>query len=95
MIPENLEASVPAYLSEIPADPYDGMPFRYDASRSIAYSVGKDIRDSGGSTNVPEDVEGDNLAKGRWKAEDVVYEIEERIETPSAGDVRKLAPEEE
>ncbi len=92
--PDNLDALAPAYLPGIPADPYDGKPFRYDASRKIAYSVGKDLRDSGGSTNVPEEAKEDNVSQRRWKADDVVYEIEERIEPTPPGDVLKAAPEE-
>jgi hypothetical protein len=93
-LPDNLEALVPAYLPGIPVDPYDGKPFRYDAPRKIAYSVGKDLRDAGGSTNVPPDAQEDSLSKRRWKADDVVYEMEERIEQTPAGDVLKAAPEE-
>lgn len=92
--PDDLEALVPEYLPGIPADPYDGKPFRYVASKKIVYSVGKDLRDSGGSTNAPPDAQEDSLSKRRWKADDVVYEIEEGIEQTPAGDVLKAAPEE-
>jgi hypothetical protein len=92
--PDNFGALVPAYLPVIPVDPYDGNPFRYDTTRKIVYSVGKDLQDSGGSTSVPPDAEEDSLPKRRWKAVDVVYEIEETIEQTPAGDVLKAAPEE-
>jgi hypothetical protein len=41
---------VPAYLAAVPADPYDGKPFRYSAAKGVVYSVSKDLRDDGGSS---------------------------------------------
>src|SRR5262249_35009261 len=42
--PESLEALAPAYLGEVPADPYDGQPLRYRRLPDgvVIYSVGPD-----------------------------------------------------
>ncbi len=47
--PSSLEELVPNYLSSIPIDPFDGNPLRYSAENRIIYSVGIDMKDSGGS----------------------------------------------
>lgn len=47
--PNSLAALVPRYLFEIPQDPFDGRPFRYSRQKKIIYSVGEDLKDSGGS----------------------------------------------
>jgi hypothetical protein len=49
-LPADLQALVPAYLAAVPADPYDGKPFRYSAAKGVVYSVSKDLRDDGGSS---------------------------------------------
>ncbi len=74
-LPDDLQVLVPACLAAIPADPYDGKPFRYSPSLGIVYSVGIDLKDSGGSSKVPVEAKDDTPAKRRWKAEDVVFEI--------------------
>ncbi|MEN9361503.1 MAG: hypothetical protein RL095_3038 [Verrucomicrobiota bacterium] len=38
-------------LKEIPIDPWDGKPLRYDASRGILWSVGDNLTDEGGTPN--------------------------------------------
>ena len=48
-LPEKLEELVPEYFDEVPVDPYDGKPMRYDPVKKIIYSVGEDLIDSGGS----------------------------------------------
>jgi hypothetical protein len=78
--PNDLQALVPIYLSCVPTDPYDGKPFRYDASRGIIYSIGKDLQDSGGSTNSLKGVTtSDDQKLSRWDAEDAVYEVEAKV----------------
>jgi hypothetical protein len=47
-LPDSLEALVPDYLPELPVDPYDGKPLRYDKER--LWSVGSDLKDDGGKT---------------------------------------------
>jgi hypothetical protein len=46
-LPSNLSDLVPAYLSQIPIDPFDGKPLRYSGEKMIVYCVGKDLKDSG------------------------------------------------
>lgn len=48
-LPFSLAELVPRYLSEIPRDPFDGELIRYCLEKGIIYSVGKDLKDSGGS----------------------------------------------
>lgn len=48
--PETLKKLVPEYLTEIPADPFDGKPIRYNQEKNILYSVGKNIIDDGGDS---------------------------------------------
>ncbi len=43
---------VPAYLPEIPIDPFDGRSLRYSPSEGIVYSVGANLHDQGGSDSV-------------------------------------------
>jgi len=48
--PATLGELVPAYLPSIPQDPFDGRQLKYSATKKIIYSVGKDMKDSFGST---------------------------------------------
>jgi hypothetical protein len=48
-LPASLADLVPEYLPEVPLDPCDGKPLRYSAEKQILYSVGEDLKDSGGS----------------------------------------------
>jgi hypothetical protein len=81
-LPDALQSLVPKYLTSIPADPYDGQPFRYSLTEGIVYSVGKDLKDSSGSSKLPVAEKEDNPSRRRWLAEDVVFEINEPIEQP-------------
>jgi hypothetical protein len=47
-LPANLSELLPDYLSEIPRDPYDGQPLRYQPDQRRFYSVGRDGIDQGG-----------------------------------------------
>jgi hypothetical protein len=47
-LPTDLNALVPEFLDEVPADDFDGQPLRYSAERKIVYSVGKNLKDDGG-----------------------------------------------
>jgi len=69
-LPGDLQALVPEFLPSIPIDPYDGKPFRYSASKGIIYSVGKDLKDSGGSLTLP-----DNARSEIWETEDIVLDV--------------------
>ena len=73
--PEKTDNLVPIYMKAIPKDPYDGKPFRYDSSKGIVYSVGKDLKDSGGSSTMTSGSESDPPARKRWNAEDIVFAL--------------------
>lgn len=63
VLPNSLEELVPLYLSEVPRDPFDGKPMRYDAGRRILYSTGEDLIDDGG--DIDEEIDGKNWQGGR------------------------------
>ncbi len=78
-LPDRLQELVPDFLPAVPADPFDGQEFRYSASAGAIYSVGKDLKDSGGSATLPAGGSGTDARRRRWESEDVVYELD--IET--------------
>ena len=45
-LPDKLEALIPRYLPELPMDPFDGKPLRYDKAK--IWSVGANLKDDGG-----------------------------------------------
>jgi hypothetical protein len=47
-LPESLSQLVPEFFSQVPVDDFDGKPFRYLPDKKIIYSVGPDLKDSGG-----------------------------------------------
>jgi len=49
-LPTTLDELVPKYLTAVPTDAFDGKPLRYSQEKKIIYSVGEDLKDSGGST---------------------------------------------
>ena len=50
-LPDNLNALVPEFLTQVPVDDFDGQPLRYSAEKKIVYSVGKNLKDDGGNSN--------------------------------------------
>lgn len=66
--PPDLSALVPVYLSEVPVDPMDGKPIRYEVKRRVIYSVGKDFVDDGGEA--PSEP---GSLKSRWE---IIIELE-------------------
>jgi len=51
-LPDSLAAIVaPGLLSDVPLDPFDGAPLRYDAAKGRLWSVGSDMKDDGGDAN--------------------------------------------
>jgi hypothetical protein len=75
-LPDELTALCPDYLPSVPLDPFDGKPFRYSASKAIAYSVSKDLKDSNGSTEIPPgEIYGDDYPR-TWIAFDGVFKID-------------------
>jgi type II secretory pathway pseudopilin PulG len=70
-LPEKLEELVPNYLPSVPADPFDGHPFRYlkggvpglPPDAWAVYSVGENFTDDGGTAHsvaLPKDKQGVN-----------------------------------
>jgi hypothetical protein len=47
-LPDILDALVPEYLDKVPIDDFDGKPMKYSKKDKIVYSVGPDMKDSGG-----------------------------------------------
>ncbi|MEI6217645.1 MAG: hypothetical protein WCP86_01975 [bacterium] len=72
-IPDSLSDLVPDYIDSVPADPYDGKPMRYAPEKRILYSIGSDLKDSGGSTNCPSSTS--TSRHTRWQTADAVFEI--------------------
>jgi hypothetical protein len=77
-LPPTLEALTPKYIERVPADPFDGRPFRYSRETAILYSVGKDLADQGGSEKPvgPRGAAPPPAAPDRWRAEDIVFRLE-------------------
>ena len=73
--PETLAELVPEYLGEVPRDPYDGAPFRYSAEKGLAWAVGKNLTDEGGSTRVPGADPAAAANRDRRRAEDFVFDL--------------------
>ena len=48
-LPDSLSELAPAYIVEIPKDPFSGGQIKYSKDKKIIYSVGEDLKDSGGS----------------------------------------------
>ena len=91
-LPESLQSLVPTYLAAIPADPYDGKPFRYSPMKGIIYSVGKDLKDSGGSSRIVGNASRFSASQKRWRAEDVVFEITNQTDPVPVGEIQKATP---
>jgi hypothetical protein len=75
-LPQSLDELVPSYMESVPLDPFDGKPMRYSAAKKIIYSVGKDLKDSGGSEKTSENWRGGDVRYRRRYSEDIVYRIE-------------------
>lgn len=46
--PHDLNALMPEYIDDVPLDPIDGKPIRYNLDNSTIYSIGIDLKDGGG-----------------------------------------------
>jgi hypothetical protein len=74
--PAELSELVPDYLEAVPRDPYDGAGFRYSAEKGLAWAVGRNLTDEGGSTRLLAGAEtGGQPNRDRTKAEDFVFEV--------------------
>jgi len=49
-LPETLADLVPEYLPAVPLDDFDGKAIRYDPRKRIVYTIGKDLKDDGGTS---------------------------------------------
>ena len=47
-LPDNLDELVPQYIDSIPIDYFDGKPLKYSRQKRVLYTVGEDLKDSGG-----------------------------------------------
>ena len=47
-LPQSLSELVPEYFREIPGDDFDGKAMKYSKQKGIVYTVGEDLKDSGG-----------------------------------------------
>ncbi len=72
--PSKLQELCPEFMTELPADPYDGKPIRYlnDGQRVVVYSVGENLRDDGGSDEVEE------TEPGFCRSEDLLFTVSRR-----------------
>jgi hypothetical protein len=64
--PDNLQALVPEYMDEVPADPFDGQPLRYRVApdRVVIYSVHENRTDDGGDLETKPEASGPTLDVG-------------------------------
>jgi len=70
--PETLSALVPEFLTDVPVDPFSGRPVLYinTVGRTVVYSVGEDLRDDGGSSEI-----GYDLRWGQNSPKDIVFSL--------------------
>jgi len=47
-LPVSLTALTPEFFRQVPTDDFDGKPIRYSPGKKLIYSVGPDLKDSGG-----------------------------------------------
>lgn len=47
-LPKSLSELAPEFFPQVPTDDFDGKPFRYLPDKKLIYSVGPDLKDSGG-----------------------------------------------
>jgi hypothetical protein len=70
-LPPTLQDLVPSFIFAVPSDPFDGKPFRYSREKKIIYSVGLDMKDAGGSTQMA-----DAYSRSWFRAEDFVWNVD-------------------
>lgn len=47
-LPASLQELTPEFFPRVPVDDYDGKPLRYLPEKKLLYSIGPDLKDSGG-----------------------------------------------
>jgi hypothetical protein len=67
-LPESLEQLVPGYFDAVPLDDFDGKPLRYSKEHKLIWSVGPDMKDSGGKREW-------DSRNGELIHDDIAYEI--------------------
>jgi hypothetical protein len=69
--PDKLAELVPAFLHELPLDPYDGQPLRYRVHDDsiVIYSVGPDLVDDGGRIDDPDIFKCTDIGIRLWNAD--------------------------
>ena len=84
--PDSLDALVPAFLPEVPMDPFSGKPLRYvrEGENWKLWSFGYDLKDDGGAASLVDE-------KGRI-GPDFVYtnKVRSNIERRSRGKIKEL-----
>ena len=77
-MPKNLDELVPKFIPAIPLDPFDGKAMRYSLSNGVVYSVGENLEDAGGNTQLYP------IKKPRmplqWKTKDWLLGIEKKVD---------------
>jgi len=73
--PDSLADLVPEFMSAVPRDAYDGQPLRYSSEKGILHSVGEDLEDSDGSTELRPGEKAETELEKRRKAKDYVFRI--------------------
>lgn len=68
-LPTKLSQLVPKYLPEVPLDPLDGLPLRWNARNQAIYSVGQNTLDDGGKVNRPGKFYSTDLGQYYWWSE--------------------------
>ncbi|MEZ0274277.1 MAG: hypothetical protein ACAH88_05185 [Roseimicrobium sp.] len=75
-LPDTLQELVPEFLKEVPLDPFDGQPLRWDATKKWLYSVSENLTDNHGTHDRPEKPDSNNpdLVMPYWWLPEVVKE---------------------
>ena len=77
--PATLDELVPRYLPDVPLDPFDGKPFRYNPDLGVIYSVGESLTDLGGEAYAPDTsrmrLDPTALRDNPWKGDNAVFHI--------------------
>jgi len=74
-LPDFLDELVPDYIDAVPIDDYDGKPLRYSKDKKIIYSVGPDMKDTGGPT-IEELEKEDKPGSVLWNVDDPAFKID-------------------
>ena len=87
--PTTLTELVPDLMHDLPRDPFDGKHLRHSRQRGMLYSVGQDLEDSGGSTELRPGEEPSQAVGGvEWNGEDLVFQVMKQSppEAPDRGE---------